>query len=76
MEQMPALPPKFLQPIYRTGKNTVIRRQVQTLPVKQYQEGEYPETGSGPYSLGGDAYTTGTESYSAGVDYSTGYGQY
>ena len=76
MEQMPALPPKFLQPIYRTGKNTVIRRQVQTLPVKQYQEGEYPETGDQQYYPGSEAYTTGAESYSTGVEYSTGFQQY
>ena len=76
MEQMPALPPKYLQPIVRTGKNTVIRRPVQTLPVKLYQEGEYPETGTQQYYQGAEAYNVGTESYSTGAEYSTGYGQY
>ena len=76
MEPLPALPPKYLQPIFRTGKNTVIRRPVQTLPVKQYQEGEYPETGDQQYYPSNEAYTTGAESYSTGAEYSTGYGQY
>ena len=73
---MQALPPKFLQPIVRTGKNTVIQGKPTVLPVKVEQvntytppPGSFPSEGFGGYT-GGEAYT-GFDAY-AGANYSTG----
>ena len=84
---MQTLPPKYLKPIYMTGKNSVVTRAVQTLPVK-IQQGEtttgavttdftattqsYSTGGAEAYTAGAEAFTTGTESYSAGAEAFTG----
>ena len=68
------LPPKFLQPIYRTGKNVVIRREPQILPVKVEQGEPYvpPPNAYPSESFGAEAYNTGAE-YTGGEEYT---GQY
>ena len=77
---MQALPPKFLQPIVRTGKNTVIQGKPTVLPVKVEQvntytppPGSFPSEGFGGYT-GSEAFTggyTGSVDYTGG-DYTTG----
>ena len=67
-----SLPPKFLQPIYRTGKNVVIRREPQILPVKVEQGEPYvpPPNAIPSESYGAESYTgevyTGSEQYTGG----------
>ena len=69
-----SLPPKFLQPIYRTGKNVVIRREPQILPVKVEQGEPYvpPPNAIPSESFGGEAYNTGMD-YTGGEQYTGGY---
>ena len=62
-----SLPPKFLQPIYRTGKNVVIRREPQILPVKVEQGEPYVPP---PNAIPSESF--GAESYNTGVDYTGG----
>ena len=65
MQTQQSLPPKFLQPIFRTGKNTVIQGKPTVLPVKvEYVNkytpppGSFPSEGFGGYT-GSEAYTGG-----------------
>ena len=62
MQPQQTLPPKFLQPIFRTGKNTVIQGKPTILPVKVEQvntytppPGSFPSEGFGGFT-GGNAY--------------------
>ena len=73
--QPQTLPPKFLQPIYRTGKNIVIRREPQVLPVKVEQGEPYvPPPGAtfSQESFGSEFYNTGAQ-YMGGEQYTGGY---
>ena len=68
-----SLPPKFLQPIFSTGKNTVIRREPQVLPVKVEQGQPYiPPPNAYPSSFGSEDYNYGGD-YTGGEQYT---GQY
>ena len=72
--QMETLPPKYLKPIFMTGKNVVIRKDAITLTVKVEQGGsssfaaggEAFSTGTTSFTTGTEAFTTGAESYAAG----------
>ena len=62
MQPQQSLPPTFLQPIFRTGKNTVIQGKPTVLPVKVEQvntytppPGSFPSEGFGGFT-GGNAY--------------------
>ena len=74
--QMETLPPKYLKPIYITGKNTVVQGNASTL--SQYQNIQTTTTGAEfttnteSFTTGAEAYTTGAESFATGAKYSTG----
>ena len=74
--QMETLPPKYLKPIYITGKNTVVQGNASTL--SQYQNIQTATTGAEfttnteSFTTGAEAYTTGAESFATGAKYSTG----
>ena len=70
-EPMKVLPPKYLKPIFMTGKNTVIQRQAQTLPVKPFQEGEFQVSGTS-FAGATESYSAGAEQYTAGAEFSAG----
>ena len=72
--QMETLPPKYLKPIYITGKNTVVQGNASTL--SQYQNFLTTTTGTA-FTTGTESYTTGSEAnISGGAEFTTGAGQY
>ena len=72
--QMETLPPKYLKPIYITGKNTVIQGNASTL--SQYQNFQTTTTGTA-FTTGTESYTTGAEAnIGGGAEFTTGAGQY
>jgi putative membrane protein len=72
--QMETLPPKYLKPIYITGKNTVVQGNASTL--SQYQKFLTTTTGTA-FTTGTESYTTGSEAnISGGAEFTTGAGQY
>ena len=68
--QMETLPPKYLKPIYITGKNTVVQGNASTL--SQYQNFLTTTTGTA-FTTGTESYTTGSEAnISGGAEFTTG----
>jgi X-X-X-Leu-X-X-Gly heptad repeat protein len=71
---METLPPKYLKPIYITGKNTVVQGNASTL--SQYQKFLTTTTGTA-FTTGTESYTTGSEAnIGGGAEFTTGVGQY